>query len=411
MKQSQRAALALLCALVAFSPALPQEPPQNQGTPEAAPPTIPSLESVRAQKEAEENYIPLDLHFRIGLVGDHPIELQTTTGPQLQIKTPLILIDPATGEKKKYAENFPTRVVASSPNGVWVVGIAPSAGVEGSSGSRDKECAVSLNLDEGKIRLIVEFPRFSSFQALFAPSSSEEIYYCANEPGAVNQIVRYNLASAKVEPLPAEGNRFYLYGLKTSQPQGIWVQDPMRTDEYPVLCLLDMARGDVLSTVEFPGARDVFARPGGDTLVAEVMNGAEGSLGYYDTTDQSFHQVPQLVLTRPSLKWAHKSLAVVAKETTTARDRFLWIDLASGTVRELFSAYFKVAFWDISPDDDALVFVTDSRDSPVVFVIPTDPKVGVINRIPLHDVRNVSWLGCLYPAPQRGSWLQRLMPF
>jgi hypothetical protein len=93
------------------------------------------------------------------------------------------------------------------------------------------------------------------------------------------------------------------------------------------------------------------------------------------------------------------------------RDRFLWVDLDSATERELFSAYFKVAAWDIAHNDDALVFVSDAPEDPVLFVLPLDPQIDVLNRIRLTDVTNITWLGCLNPPPAGGSWLERLLPF
>jgi hypothetical protein len=382
--------------------------------PPVPPPQLPALEELRKLKEEQlPPYIPLDMDFRIGIVGEHSVTIETTVGPQDRVKTPLILVNPASGEPGVYAKNFPARIAAVAPNGSWVVGVVPSGAVEGSSGSDEKECAVSLNLVGDRIDLITEFPLHSNFQAYFAPGSNDAVYYCVNEPGAVNEITYYNLSSKEKKPLPAEGNRFYLYGLKTHDPSGIWVRDPQALTGYPTLALLGLDTGQVVTTVEFPGTRDVLARPGGDYLLASVLSGAEASVGYYQLADQTYHQVPQLVLTRPSFKWAHRKMAIVAKESTVTKDRFLWVDLPGGQARELFSGYFKVDYWDISPDDEALVFITASKDVPVLFVIPLDPAINVVNRIRLRDVTNVSWLGCMKPPPSgsHGSWLQRLLPF
>jgi len=142
-----------------------------------------------------------------------------------------------------------------------------------------------------------------------------------------------------------------------------------------------------------------------------VSNSAEASIGYYQFADESFNQVPNLVLTRPTFKWANHSMAIIAKESTSTRDRFLWIDLESGNIRELCSGYFKISFWDISPDDDALVFIVDSDKDPLLYVVPLDPSLTAINRIRLRDVSNVSWIGCLNPPGGSGSWLDNLLPF
>lgn len=409
--------IGLLVAL-SCAPVCAQTQPAEEGKtpvsdlPEA--PKIPTKEEVyKEQQEEIPAYIPLPMNFRIGLIGDHEVQIDTTVGPQKQIKTPLILVNPANGSTNVYAKNFPARIAAVSPNGSWMIGIVPSASVEHSSGSSSKECAVSLNLVRDEIKLIVEFPIHSNFQALFPPDVNDKFYYCVNEPGAVNAIVSYSLTDGKSAVLPADGNRFYLYGVRTAQPRGLWVQDPLALGDSLSLALLGLDKGEVITTADFPGVREVYAQPGGENLLASVLSGAEASVGYFKLADNSFHQVPQLVLTRPSFRWAHKGLAVIAKESTSTRDRFIWIDLATGQVRELFSGYFKVDFWDISPGDEALVFITAAKGTPVLFVVPLDPTINVVNRIRLTDASNISWLGCMNPPPSgsRGSWLDRLLPF
>ena len=409
MHLGQRGLLLLLAVAISAVPAVAQDPPP--GPPPDSPPEIPSLEDIRAGQAKIPDYIPMEFNFRIGVVADFVVEIESTTGAQQQIKTPLLLIDPRTGDIGVYAKNFPAKIVASSPAGNWVVGIAPSAAVEGTSGSRNKEAAISLNLKSGQIKLIKEFPIHSNFQAFFSEDDSNVIYYCVNEPAAMNKIVRYNLRSERSTSLSAEGNRFFLYGMKKEPPRGLWVEDPLSLHDFPVVNLLDLEAGSIINTVEFPGATRIIARPGGSTLLASVEDRAEASLGFFESNDSSFHQVEGLVLTRPIIRWAHKSLAVVAKESTATTDRFLWIDLATGEARELFSGYFKVGQWDISPDDDALVFVSNSKENPILFVVPLDPSIDVINQIRLVDVKNVSWLGCLNPPRSRGSWIDRLLPF
>jgi hypothetical protein len=157
----------------------------------------------------------------------------------------------------------------------------------------------------------------------------------------------------------------------------------------------------------------VIASPDGNTLLAIVNRAAEASLGYYDALDGSFHQVPNLVLTRPSVKWLHGTRRIVAKETTSVRDRFLLIDLQDNSVSELFSGFFKSSqWWDISPADDALVFITETPQDPFVFVVPIDGAASVTNRIPLPGVSNITWIGCISPPRKGGgSWLDKLLPF
>ena len=392
----------LVLAAAGYAPAQ-----DGQQTP---PPELPPLEDVLEGQQEVPPYVPLNLNFRIGVVGEYVKEIMTAGGPQEQIKNPLILIDPRNGEISVYAKNFPARILADSPNGSWIVGVAASSSVEGSSGSHRRECAVSLAMDEGAISIIREFPLFCAVQVYFSPRDANVIYYSVNEPGPVNNIVRYNLKTKDESSLPAEGNRFRLYGLRPIEPRGLWIADPMSVAQYPVLSLLSLDDASQLARVEFPGASEVLASPDGDTLLAVVSSSAEASLGYYVHEDHSFHQVPGLVLTRPTAKWVNRSNAVIVKESTATRDRFLWIDLETGELRELWSDYAKISFWDISPEDDALVFLIDSDADPLLCVIPIDPAQGAPNVIKLKDVSNVSWLGCLNP-PRGGGWLDRLLPF
>ena len=120
------------------------------------------------------------------------------------------------------------------------------------------------------------------------------------------------------------------------------------------------------------------------------------------------------MLTRPAIKWLHNSRRVIAKESTSVKDRFILIDLETSTVEEIYSGYAKVANWDVAPNDEALVFITDTPHDPHVFVVPLDGSAPVINRIPLPGVSNVAWIGCINPPPSAsggGSWLDKLLPF
>jgi len=374
-------------------------------------PEIPTLEEVQAGGAEIEEFIPVDFSFRIGVVGEFQNVIETESGTRTQIKSPLILIDPSTGAIGVYAKDFPARIVANSSRGNWVVGIAASTDVEGSSGRRDRECAVSLDLLEDEARLVEEFPLHSQYQAFFSPSDENVIYYCVNEPAAVNQITRYHLADEEKEVVPTEGNRFYMYGLKQRDPRGTWIEDPFSMADYPVLSLIDLESGESLRTIPFRGCAEVIASPDGNLLLAVVRASAEASLGYYQYSDNTFHQVSDLVFTLPEIKWTHRSRAVIVKESTATLDRLLWVDLDTNETRELFSAYFKIALWDISPDDDALVFITTAEDNPILFVVPIDPEIDVINRIRLRGVTNISWVGCLYPPTTGGTWWERLLPF
>jgi hypothetical protein len=402
----------------------PAEPSPHENAPSSldtrpqppAPPVIPSLEEVQAGRAAITDFIPTQFDFRIAVIGDFTKEFITEAGPQKQIKTPLVLIDPSNGNVGVYAKNFPAKIVAHSTNGQWVIGVAPSSAVDGSSGSSQKESAVSLDLHSGEIKLLREFALHSKFQAVFDSQDNNVIYYCVNEPASENQIIKHNLRNNEEVPVPADGNRFYLYGLRTLEPEGIWVQDPGSVGSDPVLNLVDLDEGSVLKQVHFPGTQQIYAQPGGDTILATVQQSAEASLGYYQFSQEtrpSYHQVPKLVLTRPAVKWLNTRMAIVAKESTTTRDRFLLIDLATGQARELFSAYFKISQWDIAPDDSALVFVAATKEAPVLYVVPMDARNTAINRVSLQGITNISWLGCLHPGKDEegGSWLEKLLPF
>jgi len=178
-----------------------------------------------------------------------------------------------------------------------------------------------------------------------------------------------------------------------------------------VLKLLDLQQTTVLNTVEFPGASDIQVSPDGEELLVSVHDGTDTSVGVFNLLDSSYTQVPGLTFERPTFQWLHNSRSIIAKESTITHDQFMWVDLDNATERKLYSAYFKVAEWDISDNDDALVFVSDAPEDPVLFVKPLDPDINVINKIRLKDVTNITWLGCLNPPRQRGSWLDRLLPF
>lgn len=402
----ERAIKLIIAVVVACLPAWPGLAQDGAGTPGATP-DIPSYEEVLTGKTTIDEFVPMDFNFSIGVIG----EFAVPAGPQVQIKTPLVLINPSNGDIGVYAKNFPARIIASSNNGAWVVGVAPSSSVEGSSGSRSRECAISLNMNEGDIKIIQEFPLYSKFLAYFDPDDSNIIYYCVNEPASVNSIIGHNLKTQEAVPLDFEGNRFYLYGIRSSKPLGLWVEDPFSTVSYPRLSLYDYKETKEVTSVSFPGTTSVVVQPKGDAILAMVSSGAEASIGYYLMGDSTFHQVPNLVLTHPTFRWANNSLAIIAKESTSTRDRFLWIDLATGNVRELCSGYFKISYWDISPADDALVFIVDSEKDPLLYVVPLKAQAGAINRIRLRDVANVSWIGCLKTPGGGGGWLQRLLPF
>lgn len=388
-------------------------PAQDDTGEQVEPPAIPTLEEVQSGRAAIAQYVPMDFSFQIGIIGTFLKEVPTVSGSVTQIKSPLILINPANGDIGVYAKNFPARIVANSTNGDWVVGIAPSSAVEGSSGSRYREAAVSLNMKQGDINLISEFPVHSNFQALFDRRDENVVYYCVNEPAEVNQIYGLNLKKDEQGLIPADGNRFNLYGLMQESDPMMWINDPQNTNSYPVLRLLNMKDGTMGRRVEFPGADRVISSPDGNHLLVVVSSGAESSIGYYSFEDESFHQVPDLVLVKPDIKWTGDGLRVVTKESSSVEDRFQLIDLATGESRVLFSAKFKVGFWDLSPENDALVFVTESDNDPILFVVPLDESEKTINRIRLSGVSDITWLGCLLTPPRRsgGGWLDNLLPF
>ncbi len=379
-------------------------------------PTIPSMTDIMTERRGQiQDYVPVDYKFRIGLICDfkEQLDVQDADGnPTFEKKSPFLLIDPRTGGYKVGKDNFPARVLANSEDGKWVVAVAPSSSVEGTSGATNKEAAISLNLPTGQVRLIQEFPLHSNFQAYFAAGSSSKIFYCVNEPGVENQIISYTLESKKEEVIPAEGNRFQIYGIRNAKPKGIWVQDPLTLATYPVASLLDL-KGKQLDRVEFPGTSELYAQPSGAALLCTVMDRAEASFGYYKTDDRTFHQVPGLVLTRPVLKWARKSNAVLAKESAVTQDRFVWIDLDTNTATEILTVKYKVKFWDISPQDDALVIVADSINDPVLTVVPLGPdaKTKPVNSIKLKGISNLQWVGCLYAFNTGGgSWFEKFFP-
>lgn len=384
-----------------------------------APPVVPTPEEIQQQQQEQQPEVtvtPRQYGFRIGVIGDYENEIQTTSGTRVQVKSPLVLYNPSNNNRAKYVENMPGRVAAISPSGRWIIAVAASVAVEGSSGAKDKECAVSVYLpgDEPKPKLIAEFPKHSDFRALFSPNDDNVMYYCINEPAKDNDIVRYNLESEEKTGVTAEGNRFYLCGMKTQQPYGIWTEDPNSTKDYPVLSLLGLTSGDVMSTVRFPGSTTVSVQPGGLELLALVQESAETSLGYYQYTNGTFHQVPGLVLTRPDVKWLSKRNAIIAKESTVSHDRFLLVDLDTGATTELYSGYSKITQWDIAPNDEALVFIPDATGNPDIYILPLDTPPGqevVVNRLQVNDLKNISWMGCLAQPSSNESWLDRIWPF
>jgi len=383
------------------------------GAQEEAVPQIPSLEEVQTGRARIDSLTPVNYGFAVGVVGEYAIELDNATGnaPVQQVKTPLVLINPRTAGVGVYARNFPARVLAQSRDGEWLIGVAPSPSVEGSSGNRNNECAVSLNLVQGGvIRMIEEFPLHSTFQAVFDPDDDNAIYYCVNEPAAVNKIIRYHLESGDSKVVNAEGNRFYIYGLNDKPVKAAWVADPLASSDFPVASLIDLKTGAAIDHAEFPGATQLLASPDGSMLLVVVTNSAEASIGWYDIATHKSGMVPGLVLTRPTFKWLNKSRAVIARESTTVRDRFLYIDLDTGEVRELYNAMFKIGQWDISDEDDALAFVTASAE-PTLFVVPLTADNKAVQQIRLTDVTNVSWIGCIDPPPSGKSWLEKLLPF
>ena len=385
----------------------------------SAPPDVPSTEEIREQQATEQPETPINprqYDFRIGIIGDYEQTVESGGGTRVQVKSPLVLYNPGTNTRAKYVENMPGRVIAVSPSGRWIVAIAASVAVEGSSGAKDKECAVSVRLtdEEPRPRLLREFPKHCDFRAEFSPNDDNVIYYCVNEPAKENQIIRFNLESEEGSPVPAEGNRFYLYGVKAQSPFGIWTEDPTSSTSYPVLALLGLDGGEVLSTVRFPGSSQVKVRPGGLEILALVQQSAETSLGYYDFVTGAFNQVPNLVLTRPEVKWLSTRNAIIAKESTVAQDRFLFVDLNTGATTELYSGYSKISQWDIAPNDEALVFMPDATDNPDIYVLPLDAAAGeetVINRLRVSDLKNVTWMGCLIQPTSSQSWYERLWPF
>ena len=78
--------LPLLLLAIAIAPVLAQEEEIS------SPPDMPTLEEVQAGHEEIPDFIPMDFSFRVGVVGDFEQPLETSTGVQTQIKTPLLLL-------------------------------------------------------------------------------------------------------------------------------------------------------------------------------------------------------------------------------------------------------------------------------------------------------------------------------
>ena len=89
-------------------------PAQDDQAGEPDPPKIPSLEEVQTGKAAIAQYIPMDYSFQIGVIGTFVKEISTETGSVSQVKSPLILINPANGGIGVYAKNFPARSSSAS---------------------------------------------------------------------------------------------------------------------------------------------------------------------------------------------------------------------------------------------------------------------------------------------------------
>jgi len=416
MKRKLLGLIALLLSLglhgvsVADEPGLdePAAPESDHMDPMA--PAIPTLEEISTGSTSIENFVPMDFDFRIGVIGDFNSITTVDEVEHSKIYTPFIMIDPRTGRTSVQAKNFPARVVANSPDGRWAVAIAPSSAVEGTSGSASKEAAVLLNVQTGEITLIQEFPLHSNFQALFTRQDSESFYYCSNEPGAINQLVKYNIERLEGKPVPVEGNRFYMYGIREQQPLSIWVRDPLSTESYPVLSLIDLQNGSKLAEAAFPSANEVIAQPGGAVLMSAVRDTRQASIAYYETQEQRLHQVQGLVFDRPSFKWLNNGLEIIAKENSAVSDRFVRVNLVTGEKTELFDARFKISLWDVSDDDKALIFITDGKVAPMLFVLSLDPSKPGMNRIKLRDMSDIRWIGCLYPFSEGGGLLDRLLP-
>lgn len=403
------AALALGVAAYCASSIRAEEAPPPGG-PDSSP-TLPSIQDIVSGRASVEGFVPMNFDFRVGVVGDFQEEIETESGKKTQLKTPLVTIDPRSGRTSVRAINFPARIVASSPDGRWVVAIAPSASIEGTSGSSAKEAAVSLNLERGEIALIVEFPVHSNFQAIFAPNESDQVYYCVNEPGVVNQLVHFNLTTRTPSPLNTEGNRFYLYSYSSSPAPSIWVRDPNAVTDYPVLALLDLKSGSPVTSARFPSATDVLGQPGGKAFLTTVREKNMASIAYYSTQDKVLKPVPNLVLSRPTIHWLSDQPAVIVKESQELRDRMIKVDLDTGAVTELFSGPFKIGEWDVSPDNKAVVFTNDTKSEPTVFVLSLDPQQPGMNRIRMHGLTDLRWVGCLYPFSEGGGFLEKLLKF
>lgn len=411
MKTDQMKRLAAICLALTMAAGSSRAQDGDAPSPSGDAPVLPTIEEIIAGKASVDGFEPMNFDFRIGVVGDFDEQVKTDDGTRTQVKTPLVTIDPRSGRTSVRAINFPARIVASSPDGRWVIAIAPSASIEGTSGSSSKEAAVSLNLERGEIALVREFPLHSNFQAIFAPNESDSVYYCVNEPGAVNQLERYDLNTRQATLLPAEGNRFYIYSFSPEPSPSLWVRDPGTVSDYPVLSLIDLKTGFQLASARFPSAADVFGQPGGRAFLTTVREQNKSSIAYYSTEQRALKAVSGLVLNRPSIHWLTSEPAVIIKESLDVRDRIIKVGLESGTVTELFSGPFKIGGWDVSPDDKAVVFTNDTKLEPTLFVLSLDPQQPGMNKIRMFGLRNLRWVGCLYPFSEGGGFLDKLLKF
>jgi hypothetical protein len=395
---------------------------------DSAPPDIPSVEEIEISKleetleeqEAEIEKLedlqagryPTNYSFAIGLIGEYTESQITPTGKIEVDKYPLILMNPNNAyEMAVYAKNFPARIIANSPNGEWLVGVAPSVAVERSSGSRKRETAVGINLSENRFEIIEEFALFSDFDAYFSPNDDNLLFYSVNEPGVVNNIQAYNLKSKERSTVRAEGNRFYLHGLYQEDPLGIWFDDPFSVARHPVTKLIELNTGNELDRVEFPDADYVVTSPSGAELLVVSQDEAEATIGYYSYENKEYKQIPNLVLVDPEIRWLSDSKTIIVKEDTATRDRFIRVDLESNDVEELWTGYTRVEYWDVSPHDDALVFNLAGGDYLILYILPLTDENETTTRITLGDISRLRWLGCIYPPDSPESWLEEIIPF
>lgn len=395
---------------------------------DSTPPDIPSVEEIEIAKleekleeqEAEIEKLedlqagryPTSYSFAIGLIGEYMESQITPTGKIEVEKYPLILMNPNNAyEMAVYAKNFPARIIANSPNGEWLVGVAPSVAVERSSGSRKRETAVGINLTENRFEIIEEFALFSDFDALFSTDDDNLLFYAVNEPGVVNKIHAYNLKSKERSTVRTEGNRFYLHSLYRNDPQGIWFDDPFAVSSYPVATLIELRTGREMDRVEFPDADYIVSSPSGENLLVVSQNEAEATIGYYSFEHQEYKKIPNLVLVDPEIKWLNNSKTIIVKEDTATRDRFIRVDLESNNVDELWTGYTRVEYWDVSPHDDALVFNLAGGDYLILYILPLTVENQTTTRITLGDISRLRWLGCIYPPDSPESWLEEIISF